>query len=79
MKIRKKIVRQKARRYHLIKIAIRYFETQMQYRRAVFKSLVEKTKNGSLTFVECGWEKDYKEFMKLRTIKREVSVKTINT
>ena len=47
-------------------MAIKYFETQMQYRRTILKTRIQKSKDNSMTFVERSWEVDYKEMMRLR-------------
>jgi len=47
-------------------MAIKYFETQMPYRRTILKTRIQKSKDNSMTFVERSWEVDYKEMMRLR-------------
>ena len=52
-------------------MAIKYFETQMQYRRHILKSRIETILNGTLAFNLRSWEKDYKEDMRIRVEKGE--------
>ena len=66
MKVRKKAIRRYKRKYQLIHMAMKYFETQMQYRRTILKTRIQKSKDNSMTFVERSWEVDYKEMMRLR-------------
>ncbi len=65
------------RKYELTHIAIRYFDTQMDYRRAIMKSRIEKTKNESLNLMERAWEREYKRDMSERQAQGNASVKNI--
>ena len=66
VKVRQKAIRRYKRKYQLIHMAMKYFETQMQYRRTILKTRIQKSKDNSMTFVERSWEVDYKEMMRLR-------------
>ena len=65
-KTRRKVKQREHRKLQLILMSIRYYETQMQYRRTILKTRVLKLKNGTLSFTNRSWENDYKDIMKVR-------------
>ena len=65
-KIRRKAIQRKKRKFQLILMSIKYFETQMEYRRAILDSRIKKTKEKKMTFVTRDWEDEYRNDMIMR-------------
>ncbi len=51
MKIRTKALRRKKRKYQLIMMAMKYFETQMTYRRKILDAQMKKIEEKKLSYV----------------------------
>jgi len=55
-------------------MAMKYFETQMTYRRKILDAQMKKIEAKELSYVKRVWEDDYGDVMKLRRLKSQDKV-----
>ena len=58
----------------MIMMAMKYFETQMTYRRKILDAQMKKIEAKELSYVKRVWEDDYCDVMKLRRLKSQDKV-----
>ena len=55
-------------------MAMKYFETQMTYRRKILDAQMKNIEAKELSYVKRVWEDDYRDVMKLRRLKSQDKV-----
>ena len=74
-KIRRRAIKRQRREFQLIDMAVRYFTTQIQYRRCILKSRLEQSKSNEFAFEEREWEASYNTIMEERRSNGLASIK----
>lgn len=62
-KTRRKAIKRQKRERQLIRMSVQYFKTQLEYRRTILRSRMEKSKTNSYVFEPREWEARYKQIM----------------